>query len=348
MIRNHLVLQGALRRGLASAVCAALAPLATAAPFAAAAQGGVEAAAQAATESAAQAGSRAQSKRGQAAAGAPASATPVAAPAGRDERGQRPAAPRPDSSSLSIDAQGMRVGAPSTRIYRSVSSDGRVVFGDHPETGAREIQVRSFVSSSDSQAVATARQQQEYWRTRAEGFERRQRERDAAEAQARRDAAERELEALMLQNAAGPVEPYHVYSPALAYGTSGHPAYAPDARHFGPGARHHEGRYYGTGGGRPGFGHDGRFQGSSGRFGPGTENFGLSIRFGFGDRHPDGGGRFGKGGQHFGRGDGHPGPGGKHPPGKGGHGSKLVSVPASPVAAVSPVGRGGFPGQRSR
>ena len=33
---------------------------------------------------------------------------------------------------------------------------------------------------------------------------------------------------------------------------------------------------------------------------------------------------------------------------KGGHGPRLVSVPASPVAAVSPVGRGGFAGSRSR
>lgn len=343
MIRiHHRILQTGLRRGLASAVCAAFAPLAAAAPFASAAQGAAEAAAaQAVSERAvperaapaAQAGTRAQPKPGQAAA----KGAPAAAPAAREERTRQPEASRGDSSSLAIDGRGMRVGAPTTRIYRSVSSDGRVVFGDHPETGAREIQVRSFASSSDSHALATARQQQEYWRSQAEGFERRQREREEAEALARREAAERELEALALQSATALAQPYHVYSPALAYGTWGQPAYAwPDAGKRWPGARHpgQDGKHFGTG---------------DGRFGQGGGHFGLTVRFGIGDRHPDAGGRhFGAGGKHFGRGDGHPGPGGRHPGAKGGHGPRLVSVPASPVAAVSPVGRGGFAGSRSR
>lgn len=113
---------------------------------------------------------------------------------------------------LALEARGLDLPAPASRVYRSVGPDGRVVFADRPEPGARTVVARSFASSSDPQALETARRRQAYWRAQAEAFEARRQEREqaeAAEARARSEAmAAAASPALVL------VVPRHLRAPA--------------------------------------------------------------------------------------------------------------------------------------
>ena len=47
------------------------------------------------------------------------------------------------SEPLSMAGRNLGLDAPSARIYRSVSQDGAVVFGDQPQAGAASMQVRT-------------------------------------------------------------------------------------------------------------------------------------------------------------------------------------------------------------
>lgn len=87
-------------------------------------------------------------------------------------------------ASDALAARELSVGAPVVRVYRSEDAQGRVVFGDRPEPGARSVEVRSFVSSSDAQARETALRQQAYWRAQAAGIDERRKAREEAEQQA--------------------------------------------------------------------------------------------------------------------------------------------------------------------
>jgi len=89
-----------------------------------------------------------------------------------------------DSSALA--ARNLPLGAPSLRIYRSVGADGSVGYADRAAPGAKIVQIRTYVSASDTQAVATAQRQQQYWREQADAFARRLQERDEAEERERR------------------------------------------------------------------------------------------------------------------------------------------------------------------
>lgn len=109
-------------------------------------------------------------------------ATPVAA-AAASPVSREPAAP--SRSTQELEARGLTLGAPVSRVFRSTGPDGRVVFSDRPEPGAKSVEVRSFAPSSDPQAVETARRRQAYWRAQAAAFSERQRERDEAERRAR-------------------------------------------------------------------------------------------------------------------------------------------------------------------
>jgi len=82
------------------------------------------------------------------------------------------------SEPLSMSGRNLGLDAPSARIYRSVSKDGTVVFGDQPQAGAASMQVRTYASSTAPVALERADREREYWRKRAEGFAQRQRERD--------------------------------------------------------------------------------------------------------------------------------------------------------------------------
>ncbi len=99
----------------------------------------------------------------------------VAGAAGQDGRAGAPGA---------LAARDLSVGLPVARVYRSEDAQGRVVFGDRPEPGARSVEVRSFVSSSDPQARETALRQQAYWRAQAAGIDERRKAREEAEQQA--------------------------------------------------------------------------------------------------------------------------------------------------------------------
>jgi hypothetical protein len=106
------------------------------------------------------------------------------------ESGSTPAlrASQPAPGALALEGRGLALQAPASRVYRSVGPDGRVVFGDRPEPGAKSVLARSFAPSSDPQAMDTARRRQAYWRAQAEAFSARQKEREQAEARARSEA----------------------------------------------------------------------------------------------------------------------------------------------------------------
>ena len=72
-------------------------------------------------------------------------------------------------------------------LYRSIMPDGRIVIGDHPEPGARQVQVIGTAPTGERADTADARRERDYWRKRAEEFAQRQR--------AREEEAEREREA---------------------------------------------------------------------------------------------------------------------------------------------------------
>ena len=93
-------------------------------------------------------------------------------------------------ASAALGAAVTRSRPDAQRVYRSVGPDGRVTFGDQPEPGARAIEIRSFASSSDDEAIATARAQREYWREQSEAFARRRMEREEAEQRAERERYE--------------------------------------------------------------------------------------------------------------------------------------------------------------
>lgn len=97
-------------------------------------------------------------------------------------------ASQPAPGALALEGRGLVLRAPTSRVYRSVDRDGRVVFGDQPEPGAKSVLARSFAPSSDPQAMETARRRQAYWRAQAEAFSARQKEREQAEARARSEA----------------------------------------------------------------------------------------------------------------------------------------------------------------
>lgn len=97
-------------------------------------------------------------------------------------------ASQPAPGALALEGRGLALRAPTSRVYRSVGPDGRVVFGDQPEPGAKSVLARSFAPSSDPQAMETARRRQAYWRAQAEAFSARQQEREQAEARARSEA----------------------------------------------------------------------------------------------------------------------------------------------------------------
>jgi len=79
-----------------------------------------------------------------------------------------------------LAARDLPLGGPSLRIYRSVAADGSVAFSDQARPGAKEVQVRTFVSASDAPAMATARRQQRYWHEQAQAFEQRLEQREWA------------------------------------------------------------------------------------------------------------------------------------------------------------------------
>jgi len=87
----------------------------------------------------------------------------------------------------SLTARNLPLGAPSLRIYRSTGADGSVGYADSAAPGARIVQVRTYASASDPQAIATAQRQQRYWREQSDAFARRLQERDEAEERERRD-----------------------------------------------------------------------------------------------------------------------------------------------------------------
>jgi len=97
-------------------------------------------------------------------------------------------ASEPAPGTLALEGRGLALQAPASRVYRSVGPDGRVVFGDRPEPGAKSVLARSFAPSSDPQAMETARRRQAYWREQAEAFSARQKDREQAEARARSEA----------------------------------------------------------------------------------------------------------------------------------------------------------------
>ncbi|GAA4416714.1 DUF4124 domain-containing protein [Quisquiliibacterium transsilvanicum] len=97
-------------------------------------------------------------------------------------------ASQPAPGALAPDGRGLAVQVSASRVYRSVGPDGRVVFGDQPEPGAKSVLARSFAPSSDPQAIETARRRQAYWRAQAEAFSARQKDRELAESRARSEA----------------------------------------------------------------------------------------------------------------------------------------------------------------
>lgn len=80
---------------------------------------------------------------------------------------------------------------PGNAIFRSVTADGRVVFGDQPEPGARETSATRFMSYSTPEALSRARQERDYWRAQAQALNQRQQARALADArlQMQRDQA---------------------------------------------------------------------------------------------------------------------------------------------------------------
>ena len=120
------------------------------------------------------------------------------------------------SEPLSMAGRNLGLDAPSARIYRSVSQDGAVVFGDQPQAGAASMQVRTYSSSTAPDALARADREREYWRKRAEGFAQRHRERE-------RDLEEtRRLSMLSAQRTvyAAAQTPVYLRSPYWARGAS--------------------------------------------------------------------------------------------------------------------------------
>lgn len=116
------------------------------------------------------------------------SALTVLLPAAADAAGQGGST----AASGALVARELSVGAPVARVYRSEDAQGRVVFGDRPEPGARSVEVRSFVSSSDAQARETALRQQAYWRSQAAAIDERRKAREEAEQQALEQARQAE------------------------------------------------------------------------------------------------------------------------------------------------------------
>jgi hypothetical protein len=120
---------------------------------------------------------------------------------------------RPGEPSAVHASAGALSGGPSAtyrpeavRVFRSVDADGRVTFGDQPEPGAKAVQIRSFASSSDPQAMATAAAQQAYWREQSEAFARRRAEREEAQERAERERFDSAPSALY-------VIPHHLRAP---------------------------------------------------------------------------------------------------------------------------------------
>jgi hypothetical protein len=106
----------------------------------------------------------------------------------------------------SIGSVNAQSGPESVRVYRSVGADGRVTFGDQPVPGARTVEIRSFASSSDAEAMATARSQKQYWREQSEAFDRRRTDREEDERRAALDHLESAPSSLY-------VIPYHLRPP---------------------------------------------------------------------------------------------------------------------------------------
>ena len=96
-----------------------------------------------------------------------------------------PIAPPPGASA---SAGAIRPATPDKVVlYRSVMPDGRIVIGDHPAPGARQVQVIGTAPTGERADTTGARRERDYWRKRAEEFAQRQR--------AREEEAEREREA---------------------------------------------------------------------------------------------------------------------------------------------------------
>lgn len=112
-------------------------------------------------------------------------AASAACVAAQDDRTPRRPVAVQDRQSVAMQA----LDVPGTRIYRSVGPDGAVAFSDEPARGSQSVQIRSFASSSDAEALATAQRQKAYWKSQAEAFARRQQERTLAD---ERDRAERD------------------------------------------------------------------------------------------------------------------------------------------------------------
>ncbi len=142
----------------------------------------------------------------------------------------------PQVSAASIGSLNAQSGPESVRVYRSVGADGRVTFGDQPVPGARTIEIRSFASSSDAEAMATARSQKQYWREQSEAFEQRRIDREDAERRAALDRFESGPSSLY-------VIPYHLPPPRArplpgvpaTYGSSPGAAAGTPARFLGSG-----------------------------------------------------------------------------------------------------------------
>ncbi len=96
------------------------------------------------------------------------------------------------SGRVSPESASMQYGPEAVRVFRSVGADGRVTFADRPEPGAKAVQIRSFASSSDHAAMATAAAQQAYWREQSAAFARRRAQREEAELRAERARFESE------------------------------------------------------------------------------------------------------------------------------------------------------------
>jgi hypothetical protein len=94
-------------------------------------------------------------------------------------------APAVVAGSRSIDAAGLAhmgrqfEGAPATTIYESRLSDGTLVLSDRPPpTGASAVERHSYLLPQDGAARQRAEAERAYWRQQADGFERRQRDRE--------------------------------------------------------------------------------------------------------------------------------------------------------------------------
>lgn len=115
---------------------------------------------------------------------------PRAGPSAAVPRTAARAAPTPQdpavvAGSRAIDAAalaraGRQIDAPpATTIYEARLSDGTLELSDRPPaTGATAVERHSYVLPQDSAARRRAEAEREYWRRQAEGFERRQRDRD--------------------------------------------------------------------------------------------------------------------------------------------------------------------------